>query len=153
VTGSISAPGLVEAFEHSFPKEHPMRTLFLGQAPGDAKPQPTVNMMLKHGVKSCLEYVKSGDINAAHTVSNPGVAPHVSFVDMGGHGYSVVRVTSDMIETEFVCIPRPLERSAGEDGGPLRYRVRTRTAVWKHGEAPKMETKVVEGEHEARFSI
>ncbi len=153
VTGSISAPGLFEAFEHSFPKEHPMRPLFLGQAPGDAKPQPTVNMMLKHGVKSCLEYVKSGDINAAHTASNPGVAPHVSFVDMGGHGYSVVRVTSDTIETEFVCIPRPLERSAGEDGGPLGYRVRTRTAVWKHGEAPKMETKVVEGEREARFSI
>ncbi len=110
-------------------------------------------MMLKHGVKSCLEYVKSGDIAAARAVSNPDNAPHVSFVDMGGHGYSVVRVTSEAIETEFVCIPRPLERSATDDGGPLRYRARFRTAMWKHGEAPKMETKIVEGEREARFSI
>jgi alkaline phosphatase D len=153
VTGSISAPGLVEAYEHVLPKDNPLRPLFLGQAAGDAKPQPTVNMMLKHGVKSCLEYVKSGDIAAAHAVSNPDNAPHVSFVDMGGHGYSVVRVTSEAIETEFVCIPRPLERSATDDGGPLRYRARFRTAMWKHGEAPKMETKIIEGEREARFSI
>jgi alkaline phosphatase D len=153
VTGSISAPGLVEAYEHVLPKDNPLRPLFLGQAAGDAKPQPTVNMMLKHGVKSCLEYVKSGDIAAAHAVSNPDNAPHVSFVDMGGHGYSVVRVTSEAIETEFVCIPRPLERSATDDGGPLRYRARFRTAMWRHGEAPKMETKIIEGEREARFSI
>ncbi len=153
VTGSISAPGLVEAYEHVLPKDNPLRPLFLGQAAGDAKPQPIVNMMLKHGVKSCLEYVKSGDIAAAHAVSNPDNAPHVSFVDMGGHGYSVVRVTSEAIETEFVCIPRPLERSATDDGGPLRYRARFRTAMWRHGEAPKMETKIIEGEREARFSI
>ncbi|HUE44002.1 MAG TPA: alkaline phosphatase D family protein [Candidatus Sulfotelmatobacter sp.] len=153
VTGSISAPGMVEAFEHRFPKQHPLRPLFLGQASADTRPQPTVNMMLKHGVNSCLEYVKTGDVAAARAVSNPDNAPHVSFVDMGGHGYSVVRVTSDAIETEFVCIPRPLERSATDDGGPLRYRARFRTAMWKPGEAPKMEAKVVEGETNARFSI
>jgi len=152
VTGSISAPGMVEAFEHRFPKEHPLRPLFLGQAAADPKPQPTVNMMLKHGVKSCLEYARTGDIVAARAASNPDNAPHVSFVDMGGHGYSVVRVTSDAIETEFVCIPRPIERSASDDGGPLRYRAHFRTAKWKHGESPKMEAKIVEGEHEARFS-
>ena len=152
VTGSISAPGMVEAFEHRFPKEHPLRPLFLGQASADARTQPTINMMLKHGVKSCLEYVKSGDISAARAASNSDNAPHVSFVDMGGHGYSVVRVTSDAIETEFVCIPRPVERSSTDDGGSLRYRARFRTPLWKSGEAPKMEAKVIEGEHEARFS-
>jgi alkaline phosphatase D len=72
---------------------------------------------------------------------------------MAGHGYSVVRVTTDAIETEFVCIPRPLVRSATDDGGPLRYRARFRTARWKRGEAPKMKAKLVEGENEARFSI
>ena len=153
VTGSISAPGMVEAIEHRFPKEHPLRPLFLGQAAGDAKPQPTVNMLLKHGVNSCLEYAKTGDVAAARAATNPDNAPHVSFVDMGGHGYSVVRVTSDAAETEFVCIPRPIERSATDDGGPFRYRAKFRTPMWKHGEAPKMEAKVVEGEHEARFSI
>jgi alkaline phosphatase D len=109
-------------------------------------------MMLKHGVKSCLEYAKTGDIAAARAASNPDNAPHVNFVDMGGHGYSVVRATTDAIETEFVCIPRPIERSATDDGGPLRYRARFRTAMWNHGEKPKMEVKLLEGEHEARFS-
>jgi len=55
VTGSISAPGFVEAFEHNLPKDHPLRSLFIEKG-------PTVNLLLRHGVRSCLEYAKSGDI-------------------------------------------------------------------------------------------
>ncbi len=33
--------------------------------------------------------------------------PHLEFVDMGGHGYATVRLTSDEMRTEFICIPRP----------------------------------------------
>jgi alkaline phosphatase D len=151
VTGSISAPGLVEAFEHGFPKEHPLRSLFLGQGPADTRPQPTINLLLRHGVKSCLEYAKTGDINKARALSNPDLSPHVSFVDMGGHGYSVVRVTSDTFETEFVCIPRPIERSERADGGPLLYRSRHRASLWRKGETPKLESQILEGD--PRFSV
>jgi alkaline phosphatase D len=151
VTGSISAPGMVEALEHNFPKQHPLRPLFLGQGPAENAPQPTVNLMLRHGVRSCLEYAESGNIDAARGASNPSLSPHLSFVDMGGHGYSIVRASSTVLETEFVCIPRPLERSDREDGGPLRYRVRFQTSLWKKGESPRMETKVLEGD--PRFSI
>jgi len=151
VTGSISAPGLVEAFEHNFPENHPLRALFVGQAPGDAKPQPTVNLLLRHGVAACVEYVKSGDIAKARSATNPHLSPHLSFVDMGGHGYSVVRATTDTFETEFVCIPRPIERSQTEDGGPLAYRVRHTAQLWKKGETPKLIAKVLEGD--PRFSI
>jgi alkaline phosphatase D len=151
VTGSISAPGLVEALEHSFPKDHPLRSLFLGQAPADTHPQPTINLLLRHGVRSCLEYSKSGNVQKARAVSNPDLSPHVSFVDMGGHGYAVVRVTSDALETEFVCIPRPLERSDRPDGGPLVYRSRSHIRLWRNGETPNMETRIVEGD--APFSV
>jgi alkaline phosphatase D len=151
VTGSISAPGVVEALEHSFPKDHPLRALYLGQGAGDKKPQPTLNLLLHHGARSCLEYAKSGDIKRARTLTNRDLAPHVSFVDMGGHGYSIVRATSELIETEFVCIPRPLERSNKEDGGPINYRVLFRTAVWQKGTSPKLEMVVIEGD--PKFSI
>jgi alkaline phosphatase D len=151
VTGSISAPGIVEAFEHALPREHPLRSLFVGQGPGDARPQPTINLLLKYGVRSCLEYVKSGDIQKARALSNPSVAPHVSFVDMAGHGYAVVHVTSDSLETEFVCIPRPLERSERADGGRLLYRTRHRTRLWRKGERPKLELQIIEGD--PRFSV
>ena len=30
---------------------------------------------------------------------------------MGAHGYATVRLTSDEMRTEFVCIPRPITRS------------------------------------------
>jgi alkaline phosphatase D len=151
VTGSISAPGFVEAFEHSFPKDHPLRSLYIGEGPADTRPQPTINLLLRHGSKSCLEYAKSGDIAKARALSNPDLSPHVSFVDMGGHGYAVVRVTRDTLETEFVCIPRPLERSERADGGPLVYRVRHHAKLWRRDETPKLEQKIVEGD--PKFSI
>ena len=151
VTGSISAPGMVEALEHRLPKDHPLRAIYLVQRPEDQKPQPTVNMLLRHGVRSCLEYAKSGDVEKARALSNPDLSPHLSFVDMGGHGYSIVRATSSSIETEFVCIPRPLERSTSADGGDLRYRVRHRANLWESGKTPILVREVIEGN--ARFSI
>jgi alkaline phosphatase D len=151
VTGSISAPGLVEAFEHSFPKDHPLRPLFVGQSPSDTRPQPTINLLLRHGVRSCMEYAQSGDIAKARALSNPELSPHVSFVDMGGHGYAVVHATSDALESEFVCIPRPLERSDRADGGPLVYRTRHRAGLWHKGETPKLDLQVIEGN--PKFSI
>ncbi len=151
VTGSISAPGIVEALEHSLPKEHPLRSLYVGQGPGDHAMQPTLNLLVRHGVRSCLEYARSGDIVKARALSNPDLSPHVSFVDMGGHGYSVVHATSGFIETEFVCIPRPIERSDRPDGGSLSYRVKFRTSLWKNGEAPKLQMQILEGD--PRFSV
>ena len=70
---------------------------------------------------------------------------------MGGHGYSVVHATGDFFETEFVCIPRPVERSDRPDGGALSYRVRSRTAIWKNGEVPKLEMQILEGD--PKFSV
>jgi len=151
VTGSISAPGLVEALEHALPKDHPLRSLYVGQGPHDQAPQPTVNLLLRHGVRSCLEYAKSGDIGKARALSNLELSPHLSFVDMGGHGYAVVHATSEFIETEFVCIPRPLEHSEHADGGALRYRVKFRTALWKNTETPKLLMQILEGD--PKFSI
>jgi alkaline phosphatase D len=110
-----------------------------------------INMQLRHGVRSCLEYVKSGDINKARELSNRQMSPHISFLDAGGHGYAVVRVSSNDMETEFVCIERPVERHDSPDGGPLNYRVKFRSPLWRKGETPKLDTKVVEGD--PKFSV
>ncbi len=146
IAGSISAPGLVEAHEHSFPKNHPLRPLFLSEQSDGEKLVPTVNMLLRHGVRSCLEYHQSRDAKKARVLSNADLSPHLSFVDMGGHGYATVRISADLFETEFVCIPRPLERSDRRDGGPLRYRVTHRARLWSKGEHPRLEQQIVEGD-------
>jgi alkaline phosphatase D len=144
ITGSLSAVGLAEAYEHSFSKDHPLRALYVADI--DGKPKAAVNLLMHHGVRSCLEYQRSGDLQRARALSNPGLAPHLSFLDMGGHGYAVLRVAADAAECEFVCIPRPIERSAGDDGGPLRYRVLHRVPLWSKGQRPRLEQKVVEGD-------
>ncbi len=146
ITGSISAPGIVEANEHKFPKDHPLRPLFLLDQTGGKKPVPTINLLLHHGVRSCLEYQESSDARKARLLSNPDLSPHLSFLDMEGHGYATVRVSADYFETEFVCIPRPLERSRERDGGPIRYRVSHRAGLWRKGERPRLEQRIIEGD-------
>lgn len=151
ITGSISAPGLVEAYEPRFPKPHPLRALYLADRPdpdrpGLTNPEPAINLLLRHGVRSCLAYAASGDLGKAHAASNPDLAPHLAFVDMGGHGYAMVRVDGTAIASEFVCIPRPLARSPRADGGPLRYRVAHRAELWAPGERPRLTQCVLEGD-------
>lgn len=96
-TGSVSAPGLVEALEHAFPKEHPLRALYLADADQPPQAQPAVNLLPKHGVRSCLEYRRTADVEPARRASNPELAPHLSFVDMAGHGYATLRVAGDAV--------------------------------------------------------
>ena len=99
-------------------------------------------------MRACLEYGKSHDAEKARRLSNPDVAPHLTFVDMGGHGYATLRVADDSIESEFVCIPRPLERAEEPNGGPLRYRVVHRARLWAKGERPRLDLRIVEGDPE-----
>ncbi len=105
-----------------------------------------MNLLLNHGVRSALEYAASGDLAKAHAVSNPELSPHLEFVDLGGHGYGVVSVDASRMVTDFVCIPRPIERAATPDGGPLRYRVRHEVPLWRPGEFPKLRQTVEEGD-------
>lgn len=145
IGASLVSPGAMEGNEHSLRKDHPLRALFLADRPGQP-PAWTFNMLLKHGVRSCLEYAKSFDLKRAHAVSNPDLSPHLQFVDMGGHGYATVRLTGNEMRTEFVCIPRPVTRSDRPDGGPLRYRVVHTASLWKPGERPVLRQQVLEGD-------
>jgi len=146
VGGSLVSPGAMESHEHRLPKDAPLRPLFLADRAAGMKPDWTFNMLLRHGVRACLEYAKSFDLDRARALSNPDLAPHLEFVDMGGHGYAKVRLSADEMRTEFVCIPRPIVRSERPDGGPLRYRVVHTARLWKSGERPQLKTAVVEGD-------
>ena len=142
----MSSVGSAEANEYTQKKENnPTRALYIAEDK-DGKPQATQNLTLRHGVRSAFEYAATKDVQKALAVRNPELAPHLTFVDNGGHGYATVRCDADRMVTEFVCIPRPIERAATPDGGPLRYRVRHDVPLWKAGEHPQMTQTVVEGD-------
>lgn len=145
ITGSISAPNGVEAWEYNIKKDDPFRPLYLHQATADAPILPAFNVSLMHGVQSAFALHKTGDLKKAVAARNPDNNPHLSFMDMGGHGYSTVRASAAEIEVEFVCIPRPLERSNSDNGGELRYRVTHRLKRWKSGESPELVRVKTEG--------
>ena len=72
VGASLVSPGAMEAYEHNLPKDAPLRPLFLADRPAGAKPDWTFNMLLRHGVRSCLEYAKSFDLEARTVALQPG---------------------------------------------------------------------------------
>ncbi len=145
VTGSVSAPGLFEGAEYKVPKAHPLRAIYLYQPSSGSGIQPAMNVSTMHGVRAGLALQKTGDVHQALRERNPEVAPHLSFMDAGGHGYSVVRVNGDELEVEFVCIPRPVERNDRVDGGPLVYRVAHKVKRWDRAVAPQVERTLIEG--------
>lgn len=144
VGSSVSTPGAFEVYQLRVPDSDPLHALLIRRPPGKA-PEPTVNFSLLHGVNASLTYDKTGSMKEALAKSNPEVAPHLAFADLGGHGYSAVRASADTLETEFVCIPPPNERSPSDDGGPVIYRVRFRAHIWQPGQAPTLEQEVIEG--------
>lgn len=147
ITGSISAMGLAEVAETIVGSDHPLRALYLRDGRATI-PQCTLNMSVLHGVRSALTLDRTGDPEAARAARNPDLSPHLTFGDFGGHGYALVRASAAELETEFVCIERPLERSPGPDGGPLRYRAIHRVALWRAGERPLLRRSLVEGDAE-----
>ena len=148
VTGSITTPGMVEAFEHSLARDHPLRALYLIDRPDRPKPEASVNLLLKHGVRTCLDYAEHRDLARAKALSDPGNAPHVAFVDMGGHGYGVVLAGARRFDVSFVCVPRPVTPTDAADGGPLRYRVTHGAAPWTAGARPDLRRISLEGDAE-----
>ncbi len=147
VTGSISAQNLGELGDQIVKPDHALRALYYT---GEHHEIPAINYLLLHGVRAALALSQTSAAEA-RKLHNPAVAPHLKFVDLGGFGYGLVTVTADWLETEFVCIPIPFERSESADGGPLRYRVRHRVNPWRAGEQPQLAQTVVEGN--ADYSI
>lgn len=145
ITGSISAQGLAEVMETAIPRDHPLRALFLRDRPGGAM-DCALNMTVLHGVRAALTLQETGDAALARAAHDPDVSPHLKLADYGGHGYATVRAAPEELETEFVCIPRPLERSETEDGGPLVYRAVHRVRRWAPGERPELRQEIVEGD-------
>ena len=145
VTGSISQQGLAEVQALTFPRDNELRPFYVHDRP-DGSTQCALNTTLLHGVRAALVLRDTDNPAQARAARNPDNAPHLAFSDFAGHGYATVRASPDELETEFVCIPTPLERSETEDGGPLRYRVVHRVARWAPGGRPALRQEIVEGD-------
>jgi alkaline phosphatase D len=145
VTGSISAQTAGEVQQLTMRKDAPLRPLFVHDRP-DGSMACSMGMTLMHGMKSAFVLKETGDPARARAARNPDLAPHLKFVDHGGNGYTTVRASADELETEFVCIPVPLERAGTDDGGPLIYRVAHRVSLWNPGERPELRLEILEGD-------
>ena len=98
----------------------------LDKAPGSG-PQPMINMLLRHGVRSCLEYVKTGDISKAGEQSNPQMSPHLSFLSIrAGTGMQWCASAKMTWRLNLSASSAPSIDTLNRTTAPLNYRVRFR---------------------------
>jgi alkaline phosphatase D len=146
VTGSISAPGLAESLDHSMTPDKPWAAIYRQPSKPGAPGHATINLSARRGVKASLAMQRGADPAVIAAAANPEVAPNLDLMDCGGHGYVVIAAHESSLEAELVCIPRPIERAASADGGPLRYRVSYRAPIWKPGEVPLLQRVAATGD-------
>ncbi|HTB88217.1 MAG TPA: alkaline phosphatase D family protein [Steroidobacteraceae bacterium] len=146
VTGSISAPTLAEAFDHSMTPDKPWAAIYRQTSTPGQPGRAAINLTARRGVKASLAMQRGLDPAAIAAATNPEVAPNLDFMDCGGHGYVVIAAHEAFLDAELVCLPRPIERAVAADGGPLRYRVSYRSPIWKPGETPILRRTAAEGE-------
>ncbi|MEN5230204.1 alkaline phosphatase D family protein [Brevundimonas naejangsanensis] len=139
VVGSISTPSSFEAAEAVLPLDRPLSPAYLHRPADGGAVQPAMNLAIRHGVRACYALKASGRIEEALAASNPHVAPHLAFADLGGHGYALVVADHDALEVEFVATPRPVHPPQGPEGIPLAYRATHRLSAWSPGEQPRLE--------------
>ena len=134
VVGSICTPTVVEATAAVLPKDHALAPLYI-TTDGTGAARPSMNVTVLHGVRASLALRPTGNFDAALAVRNPAVAPHLSFADMAGHGFAVVRADSRALDVEFVCLPPPLR----PDVDQVLYRVTHRVETWQPGQRPVVQ--------------
>ena len=146
VTGSISAPGMVEALEHTCPKTIRCARSTCATKTRGAEPEPTLNMLLRHGVRACLEYAAAATISRpARSCRTPTSRRTSRSSIWAGTATAVVRATSDAHRDRVRLHPAPAGTRAGTDGGPLRYRVAHRAPLGAR-RAPRLEQRILEGD-------
>lgn len=138
VVGSISTPTSFEAAEAALPLDRPLSPVYLHRDAGSDAVLPAMNLAMRHGVRACYELHRTGRLDRALAASNPEVAPHLTFADLGGHGFALARATQTDLEVEFVCTPRPNAPCPQSSGPDVVYRVSHRLQAWRPGERPAM---------------
>ena len=146
VTGSISAPGLAEALDHSMTPDKPWAAIYRQPSREGEPGRATINLTARHGVKASLAMQRGSDSAEIAAAANSEVAPNLDLMDCGGHGYVVVAAHATFLDVELVCIPRPIRRAVSADGGDLRYRVAYRAPLWKPGETPVLRRTATQGD-------
>ena len=146
VTGSISAPGLAEALDHSMTPDKPWAAIYRQPSREGEPGRATLNLTARHGVNASLAMQRGSDSAAIAAAANSEVAPNLDLMDCGGHGYVVVAAHETFLDVELVCIPRPIRRAVSADGGDLRYRVAYRAPLWKPGETPVLRRTATQGD-------
>ena len=126
ITGSISAPGLVEAYEHNLPKDHPLQAALSGgpSRRGQARGRRSTCCCATACARAWSTQ-RSGDLATARRAVEPG--PRAAPV-LRRHGRPRLRhrprLTPRRDRDASSSASRGRSNAAsGEDGGPLRYRV------------------------------
>ena len=113
VGASLASCGAIESYEHRLPKDHPLQAAVPGRSAEQGQARARRSTCCSSTVSARASITPRTAISRApgRCRTRPS-APHLSFVDLSAHGYAKVRLDGRTMRSEFVCIPRPIARSA-----------------------------------------
>ena len=106
---------------------------------------PTLNSWMLFGHTTAEEIHNGAEPDAAASMRDPDVNPHLKYVDSDAHGYFVARMDNSACKVEFVSVFEPTKLQP-PDEAPVRRRVRFVVDKTSNGEEPDVVYMGTEGE-------
>ncbi len=115
---SITTPTSFESREYVSSRWDTLRELYVYKGN-----QPMLNMLHHYGVASCLEFLKTQNIDKTLLKKNEELGHYLKFIDTSSHGYAIAKVTEETFMVEYNAFDRPITDDKSLDGPTIIYQV------------------------------
>ena len=117
---------------------------FDGKAHGyDQAIMPSLNAWMLHGAGSANALFEGQSDEVVIGASDPGVNPHLNYVDADAHGFFVARIRPERMAVQYVSVFEPVTLT---NNAEVRRRVNFHVDSWQPGDEPRIVVGEVEGE-------
>jgi alkaline phosphatase D len=138
---SITTPTSFEAFDYVITRIDALRSLYVS-----GENIPVLNMLHNFGVKSCLDYHKNGDMEAALRQRNHQLGHYLKFIDTSSHGYSLASVRKNTLQVRLVGFKPPVTESNDVAGPEPVYTILFEVESWDTTGTPEIRLKHTTGQ-------
>jgi putative transposase len=140
ITGSVSAPGIVEAYEHRFPKDHPLRALAVSattvrawlRAAGFGRVGKRREMTWREFVRAHRQTLVTVDFFTVETIRLQRLYV-LFFIELGSRRVHLAGCTPNPSAAWVIQQARQLSWTLAERSEPLRFLIRDRDQKFTDG--------------------
>ncbi len=106
---------------------------------------PLMNGWILFGADAARSFGSDYDLEAALALADDEVNSHLEYADCDAYGYYRVSILDNVLQTEFVVLPEPIENALISEPA-VRRRVHFEVPAWQSLEEPQPKLSAMSGE-------